>query len=317
MIKKLIIFCSLIILVGCTPTTPETSDEVTTEEKVAQEEKQAAMKEQKIEEVLNNHPYKDLLFKELVDQSVEEIIVATAQEYNIPAESYQIAYNDLQSDESYYYHEKDIVSAASTIKVPIAVHIIDGIDKKLWDYSTEVYYDLAYYEPGAGSVTSGPYGVYYPIEVLLEEMIVESDNTATNILFSYYQSQTGKDLRKEINKKVEKESFPAEYSQSNVITAEILELYLRLLLEEEKYQPIIDWMKQTERTENFKDYIQSDMATKHGINNLAHHDTGILFDGENPLYSLVVLTDGAQPRSDEFMATVNLRLAFRAQMNLL
>lgn len=76
-------------------------------------------------------------------------------------------------------------------------------------------------------------------------------------------------------------------------------------------------MKKTERTENFKNYIQLEMATKHGINDFAHHDIGILFDGKTPLYTIVILTDGAQPRSNEFMATVNLRWSFRSQMKQL
>lgn len=297
--RGLLFIVVLCLLGGCTKTTTEKS-QMKKEESVD------------IAHYIEKHPHSEFLSEDLFKMSTQEIVETTAAEYEMDPESYAVAYTNLKTKETFDYHENEVVSAASTIKVGIATLIIDGIQESKWDYTTEIYYDPYYYEEGAGDISEGPIEVYYDVKKLLEQMLVESDNTATNLLINFYEEQTGNNIRYALAEKVGITSFTEEEYAQNVATAHELELYLQLLLKEDKYQPIIKWMKQSKRGEVFKKYLKSGMATKHGINDYAHHDIGILFDKKGkPIYTLVILTDGSQAKSNEFMAVTNLRLAFK------
>ena len=75
------------------------------------------------------------------------------------------------------------VSPASLIKVPIAVALMQKVEKEKISLNQEVFLDSGNFtEDSSTQITSAK---NYPLQILLEEMIDRSSNTATNQLIDY------------------------------------------------------------------------------------------------------------------------------------
>lgn len=71
---------------------------------------------------------------------------------------------------------------ASTVKVPVAIAVLRGIARGAYTLDTPVTLRADDYVDGAGSTNHAPVGAALAIRRLLEQMIVYSDNTATDML---------------------------------------------------------------------------------------------------------------------------------------
>jgi beta-lactamase class A len=72
--------------------------------------------------------------------------------------------------------------AASTIKIPVMVEVFACLERGDFDLNREVTLQQSDRDWGWGDLADAPAGARYPVEKLLELMITESDNTATNML---------------------------------------------------------------------------------------------------------------------------------------
>lgn len=98
-----------------------------------------------------------------------------------------------------------------------------------------------------------------------------------------------------------------EATTNNMADAQMLLNILIPIATEDKYSYILTSLSGNTQAEYFKQYIQEGMFTKYGSINGSLHDTGIYFEEGEPIYALVVLTNG-QGNVDEFLATMNLRM---------
>lgn len=99
-------------------------------------------------------------------------------------------YHNLVTDQWISFNEKKHFYAASTVKTLIAMQLLDVG----FDLSAEVVLKSSHLQKGRGAITNrGTVGQSYVLEEVLYEMMVSSDNTATQMAFELgrpYQAWT-------------------------------------------------------------------------------------------------------------------------------
>lgn len=238
--------------------------------------------------------------------STEEVIEDFFSKYDVSPDQVSIAYYHLQNGDQYVLNENEIVNAASTTKVATAMLFADLIAAGELDWESELPYYDSYYEEGEGAITNLEKRDSYPIDELIYEMLVHSDNTATNILALYYIDYYGNYWEAMTNLSGVEEVNPV-VNEGNYSTAEILAQTLIRLTEEEKYGRIVSIMQEAQTGFRLKKYIEEGMAAKYGTYDEWAHDIGVFYEGETPLYVIVVLTRNLE-NVDEYIAELGLQL---------
>lgn len=253
---------------------------------------------------------------ELIDTSqyasIDELIEATMAEFGVDESQVSLQYTNFKTDESYTVNESTFQTAASTIKLPLAVMYVDAIEEGYVDWDTEVTYTYADYEEGDGTITaavgSGTGQAAYTIEELMSDSLMHSDNTATQMLISYYNEVYGSNAFKTNVANSVDVTIDDEFYDNNVISAELLSAYYNLLATDGTYQPIVDYLLNTSPDRLFTTYVNSSlMANKYGNYGTALNDGGIYYENDEAQYSLVALTDGLTDGTG-FLENLNLRV---------
>ena len=89
---------------------------------------------------------------------------------------------DLKSGRTWTYHPDDLFPAASLIKVPVMICVFDKIHEGQLALSDSLTLRRHNRVGGSGSLKWRPDGTKLTVRELLQHMISESDNTATNML---------------------------------------------------------------------------------------------------------------------------------------
>lgn len=89
---------------------------------------------------------------------------------------------DLDTGEALSYKADQRWYLASMVKVPVAMTVMRGIERGDYALDTAVTLRASDYVDGAGTTNRQPVGQPIPIRGLLEQMIIYSDNTATEML---------------------------------------------------------------------------------------------------------------------------------------
>lgn len=91
---------------------------------------------------------------------------------------------DLDSGVSASYHGDEVWYLASTVKVPIAIAIMRRIDEGTMSLDTTVRLMESDYVDGAGPTNSHKPGTPLTVRYLMDQMLIHSDNTASDLLIS-------------------------------------------------------------------------------------------------------------------------------------
>lgn len=240
--------------------------------------------------------------KEQESQEVKTIVEKYMQEKNLNENNFAFFYYKPSTKEYYFYNENTFFTAASTIKVPIAMAYYDKINNGEKTLESTLQYKSGHYEAGGGS-TSARYkvGNNIPLQFLLEQMIVNSDNTATNILISGLGGQNP--YRASVASYTQRE-LPANFSTTNITSAGYASDVIKTLYaNQEKYQDLIGYMKKSSGGGYLKKNITTcEVAHKYGSYNGNIHDYGIVYAKEE--YLIGVFTKGV-PNAEEFIANIN------------
>ena len=89
---------------------------------------------------------------------------------------------DLDTGQAISYKADQRWYLASMVKVPVAMAVLRGIERGDYTLDTEVTLRASDYVDGAGAINRQPVGKPIAIRVLLEQMIIYSDNTASDML---------------------------------------------------------------------------------------------------------------------------------------
>lgn len=261
----------------------------------SKEEADEQVNEQKEEESMETASIEEPVIEETIDTNVENLINQIIIENNLNENNFFFFYYNIEEKKYYFYNENTYFTAASTIKVPVAMVYYDKIADGELDLSDTLLYNRDDYEEGDGS-TAADYSVgeRIPLSYLLEQTIVNSDNTALNILIHNIGYEKCKE---ELTKYSDVELVETFYS-SNVANASYYYDVLQYLYQNaDKYSELIEYMKVSSDGGYLKSNLpQYEVAHKYGSYNGYVHDYGIIY-GQNT-YLIGVFTNGITNASD-------------------
>lgn len=238
------------------------------------------------------------------DTEIKELIQNLQIENDLREDNFSFFYYNVDSNKYYFYNENTYFTAASTIKMPIAMLYYDKIKNEELSLDDTIIYTSNCYEAGAGT-TAFTYSVgsRIPISFLLEQSIVNSDNTAINILIN---NLGYKNCKTQISKYASVE-LPEEFLDSNIICAKYAyDIVNYLYNNRENYAELLEYLKQSSNMEYLKKYITDyNVAHKYGSYNGYVHDYGIVF-GENT-YLIGIFTKNIA-NADELIAQISLKI---------
>ena len=220
---------------------------------------------------------------------------------------------DLQTGEKWTWHEKLPFVAASIIKVPIMAAVYRAFAQGKLRLSDRIHLKREEMVGGSGVLQHLSYGTEFSIRDLVTLMIIQSDNTATNLLIN----QMGKEFVQETLLKLGMTNtvfinrlhvVPSDTDRVNQITAKDTAHCFRQLatgraISRDASRKMIEILKKQQWRDCLpKLFPPSDskiigtlprweMAHKTGWVSKILHDTGILYIGAHSLI-LVVLSSG-------------------------
>ena len=213
--------------------------------------------------------------EETESEEVKKLISQIMNENGLNSNSFGFFFYNINTREYYFYNENKYFTAASTVKVPVAMLYYDKINAGEITKEDTLLYKSSAYEAGAGDVTlKYKAGSNIPYSVLLEELIVNSDNTANNILIG----NIGFDkYRYEIAKYSDIELSSQFYSSNVTCPAYSYDVIKYLYKHSDEYQELIENMKKSSYGKYLKEYLDYDVAHKYGSYNGYVHDYGIIY----------------------------------------
>lgn len=235
------------------------------------------------------------------DEKIKNLIAEIKTKNNLTTENFAFFYYNPQTKKYYFDNKDKYFKGASTVKVPVAMLYYDKIRNGEFTEEKTLNYTSEDYEVGGGT-TSATYkvGDYIPISFLLKQSIINSDNTAVNILIDGIGYT---ECRKQIAKYSD-EQLPEEFYSTNLTSAGYgYDVINHIFQNQENYQELIGYMKQSSNGEYLKKYINEyDVAHKYGSYDGNVHDYGIVYS-ESP-YLIGVFTDDV-PGADELIANIS------------
>lgn len=299
MLKKFIVIiltiCTIILITITAKNIKSLIDEQKTTQEVGSTYTQAEEPVEKEEQIEIEE------IEELEDTEIKSYIANVMEENNLNENNFAFFYQNMDNQKYYSYNENKWFTAGSTSKVAIALTYYDKLNNgEISKNKTYRYYDGAY-EAGAGTITNKyKIGDNIPVSLLLEQMIVNSDNTATNILCWGLGRQV--DYKKQYAKYTDEE-LTEEFYHENIITASIGYDFLNYLYENsENYQELINNMKRSSYGQYLKKYVECDVAHKYGVYGAYVHDYGIVYG--DTTYLIGIYTKGVYNAS-ELIANIN------------
>ncbi len=240
-----------------------------------------------------------------IDSGIKNLINNILTDDNINTENFAFFYYNIDNNKEYFYNEYTQFTAASTVKLPVAMLYYDKINQGELKETDTLLYKSGCYEYGNG-LTNYTYsaGDYVPINFLLEQSIINSDNTAVNILMTHYGYE---DCRKEINNKYTNQTVSDEFYDSNLTFASYsFDIINYLYNHIDNYNELIQNLKISSEGQYLKKYINNyEVAHKYGSYDGNVHDYGIVF-GETT-YLIGIFTKDIS-NADELIANISYEI---------
>ena len=238
------------------------------------------------------------------DENLKILITNTQIENNLTENNFAFFYYNIDKQSYYFYNSDTYFTAASTVKVPVAMYYYDEINSGNLTPNDTLLYTSGCYEAGSGT-TASTYsaGQYVPINFLLKQSVVNSDNTAVNILIKNLgQSKYRYDIAKYTD-----EVLSEDFYKNNITSAAYSYDVINYLYEHmDSYSELIEYMKQSSMGQYLKKYINNyEVAHKYGSYNGYVHDYGIVFAEDT--YLIGVFTKNVA-NSDELIANISLEV---------
>ena len=235
------------------------------------------------------------------DEEIKSLIAEIKTANNLTADNFAFFYYNPQTQKYYFDNQNKYFKGASTVKVPVAMIYYDKIKNGELTLESTLQYTSDDYEAGGGT-TASTYSVgdYIPISFLLEQSIINSDNTAVNILIDGIGYRKCRELMAQYSD----EEFIDDFYTSNLTKASFgFDIINHIYQNQENYQELIGNMKQSSFGEYLKKYISEyDVAHKYGSYAGNVHDYGIVF-ADSP-YLIGVYTQNV-PGADELIANIS------------
>ena len=213
--------------------------------------------------------------EESEDENVKNLINQIRSEYGLNSNNFGFFYYNVNKKKYYFYNENKYFTAASTVKVPVAIYYYTKINNGEMSLDDTLTYKSGNFEAGGGDVTNKyKAGSFIPLSVLLEELIVDSDNTANNILISNIGWSK---YRYEIAKLSDRDLASNFYSSNVTCPGYAYDVMNYLYNNSDKYPKLMEDMKKSSFGKYLKEYLDYDVAHKYGSYGGYVHDYGIIY----------------------------------------
>lgn len=251
------------------------------------------------------------------ERTPEEIIQYYLEAFAVEEEWYAVSYTNLLTQDTYHHREDEVMLAASTTKVLIAILYYDLVEKNELTLDDPIPYFPFFYQEGGGEITaavqSGLIEETYPLSYVIQEMITSSDNTAWYMLIDYYNQQIG-DINQAMHDAIPDPNQPAELFVENKTSASYLEKILLTLLEKDTYQPILEYMRQADEDLFLLYYVENDNPVKYGLLFDYKHHMGIYEVEKEPVLTIVLMTEYLDfDQANQFFGGIGLQLAVKGE----
>ena len=235
-----------------------------------------------------------------------------------------VAYARLDGFENYSYRATEPTPAASLIKLPILLTVLESVAQGKLDLSERISLKTADQVGGSGVLHTLQAGLEPTLHDLLTLMIIVSDNTATNMLierigaarvntFCQQHGFSGTALVGKLQlPETEQNGAQRRGARNTTCAADMLGLLLGLergdLLPPPETALALDILKKQQFTEALARYLPVDaeldapyveIASKSGCLRGVWHDAGIVFQDAGP-YALAVMTSGSADKRFHF-----------------
>lgn len=233
--------------------------------------------------------------KQKEEEKIGEYIEQIKQEKHLTEDKFSFFYQNVDIGSSYFFNEEKYFTAASTIKVPLTMLYYDQINEGEKTLESALTYKSGCYEVGDGKTASSyKIGNKVPLNFLMNQAIVKSDNTATNILI---QGMGFSEYRKQIAKYSERELIKDFYKSNITSAGYACDVLTHIVENKSNYEILLQDMKQSSYGEYLKNNIEEyEVAHKYGSYNGYVHDYGIIY-GENT-YLIGIFTKGVSNAKD-------------------
>ena len=216
-----------------------------------------------------------IYIEETESENVKNLISQIIKDYGLNSNNFGFFFYNINTREYYFYNENKYFTAASTVKVPVAMLYYDKINAGEITNNDTLLYKSNAYEAGAGNVTAKyKAGSYIPYSVLLKELIVNSDNTANNILIGNIGF---KQYRYEIAKYSDRKLSDTFYGSNVTCPGFAYDVINYLYNHSDNYTELIENMKKSSYGKYLKEYLDYDVAHKYGSYGGYVHDYGIIY----------------------------------------
>ena len=224
------------------------------------------------------------------------------------------------------YHGETTRPAASVIKLPIMVALYLRAARGALNLDAPVTITRADLTPGSGVLKSRPTGGVYPIRELIELMITESDNIATNALIRVADREVLNSEFADLGLRVTRLDHEIlRGGEDNPTSAEEMARLLALIAHPESPDRPAAWselrpadlkamratLSRTKNRRRLARYLPDSTAVEHKTGTLREvvHDVGIIRAGDEEVVVSVLVTDSPnQERSEKWVGQLGRRL---------
>lgn len=243
--------------------------------------------------------------------SIEELVTSYIKEKGLSTTTFGFFYYSVTDQEEYLYNETALFNAASTIKVPLNMLYYDRLADGTIKADTAYTLTSNDIEEGDGE-TAIRYKLKQavPLTFLQEQSIVNSDNTATNMLI---RGLGGFSTFRRLLCEYDEQAYPSRFYTENVINMRYMLSVLKHLYEnKEKYQPLLAHMEHA--SEGLYLQKSSDdftIAQKYGLYDANLHTIGIV-STPNP-YIVGIYTNNVIDAEDIIVELNQRLIAYQLQ----
>ncbi len=228
------------------------------------------------------------------DTKDEQRITSMLQGYGGKVSLY---YEDLESGYTYLYNAKQSYFAASLMKAPFCMYILQLAADGKCNLSQKITYTAAFQSTGTGIIKNAAFGTEYTIQQLIEYTIRYSDNAALRMLRSVFSVDGFKTFAASIGIK---DTSAIGYITNSQITVNDAALYMRAIYDFIKTDSTYGKMlyEYMTHTRNPMFYSSYPLVRKYGWADASFHDMAIV-DAPHP-YILILCTDHEDGTAGDF-----------------
>ncbi|MBS4200624.1 serine hydrolase [Bacillus sp. FJAT-49732] len=209
-----------------------------------------------------------------------------------------LEYRDLTSSEEFNLNSNKMMSAASTIKLPLAMYIMELAANKKINLNEKLTYKRHHYYGGSGVIQFQKVGSKYTIRDLVQKSMIHSDNIAFIMLREKVGRQNFVNYMKKIGGKY---AYP---NGKNMTSSNDLVIYANHLYhfsqKNELGKELVGYLKKTDFNTTIPKGIKgAETAHKVGMIPMSkiYNDVGIIYD-TNP-FALAIMTNNIEYKKSQ------------------